>query len=264
MPSMTPDKPFALISVIIPFVDGIEQLKRACSSVSSQSNLDSDIRLEIVISIDKDNYSIHAVVAEIKPLLGSRCDLLVIHNTGMAGPGTNRNNAINASSGSIIAFLDHDDMWLPNKLSYQLSCLRTGCNFVSSGYYLDTLASRPISCPSELHCPESLLLSLRPLGTSTILVTRDLLHCYSFTSHWFCQDIILWLRLLSDSRCRYIGLPHALTVYNTKSGRSSKSSAFTLLWSFYSALVCTGLPTYQSFFFTLVYVLRYLRNRLVI
>src|ERR671913_872301 len=50
----------------------------------------------------------------------SRVKYLSQHN---GGPGKARNTAIAKSNGSLLAFIDADDLWLPEKLERQLQAL---------------------------------------------------------------------------------------------------------------------------------------------
>jgi glycosyltransferase involved in cell wall biosynthesis len=50
---------------------------------------------------------------------------IVYHSQANAGLANARNKALELSQGQYIAFLDHDDLWLPEKLSLQISLLET-------------------------------------------------------------------------------------------------------------------------------------------
>jgi glycosyltransferase involved in cell wall biosynthesis len=47
-----------------------------------------------------------------------------IHNKVSLGPGRSRQRAIRTARGQFVAFLDSDDIWLPEKLKYQMACFR--------------------------------------------------------------------------------------------------------------------------------------------
>jgi glycosyltransferase involved in cell wall biosynthesis len=52
------------------------------------------------------------------------------HNTG--GPNAGRNRGIQGATGDVIAFLDQDDEWLPDKIEKQLEQIKQGYEFVYS------------------------------------------------------------------------------------------------------------------------------------
>ena len=51
------------------------------------------------------------------------------------GPGASRNRAIDAASGDIIAFLDSDDIWHPEKLSKHLDFMEKNSSVFSHTSY---------------------------------------------------------------------------------------------------------------------------------
>ena len=53
-----------------------------------------------------------------------------------AGPTRRRNDALAAAEGSLLGWLDHDDLWLPEKLEKQVAVLdqRPEVGLVYSGY----------------------------------------------------------------------------------------------------------------------------------
>jgi glycosyltransferase involved in cell wall biosynthesis len=99
------------ISVIIPVFNRPQKLARAVQSVLSQSRLEG-ARLEIIVV---DDCSSPPVAID-----GVRL-LRLAENRGAAAA---RNAGIQECSGDYIAFLDSDDVWLPEKLAHQLEALK--------------------------------------------------------------------------------------------------------------------------------------------
>jgi glycosyltransferase involved in cell wall biosynthesis len=100
-----------LISVIMPVLNGQRFIAEAISSIEAQrySNL------EIIVIDDGSTDS----SAEIAVQMGARV-LKQTQNTGIA---TARNCGLAAARGELIAFLDADDLWVQNKLEWQLKAL---------------------------------------------------------------------------------------------------------------------------------------------
>jgi glycosyltransferase involved in cell wall biosynthesis len=99
------------ISVIVPVYNGERYLAEALQCLQQQ-----DLQpLEIVV-IDDGSTDDSAALAETYPLV--RCV-----RQDHAGLGTALNRGISEARGSLLAFLDADDLWPPNKLSLQAAHL---------------------------------------------------------------------------------------------------------------------------------------------
>jgi glycosyltransferase involved in cell wall biosynthesis len=118
------------VSIVIPTYNAGRKIVRALNSVINQSAWMEDFpepaSFEILICDDgsTDN-TLH--LAKMYPhvrILASE------HNTG--GPNAGRNRGIQAATGDVIAFLDQDDEWLPDKIEKQLEQIKQGYEFVYS------------------------------------------------------------------------------------------------------------------------------------
>lgn len=96
-----------LVSVVIPTYNRADLIFDTIESVLHQSFED----IEIVIADDGSSDATETVIKQIN-------DRRIIYNrcTHSGVPASPRNKAIKAARGEIIAFLDSDDLWLPNKL----------------------------------------------------------------------------------------------------------------------------------------------------
>ncbi|MBN2534041.1 MAG: glycosyltransferase [Spirochaetales bacterium] len=97
-----------LVSVIIPVYNRMEFLKKAITSVESQTYRN----YEIIIADDGSN---DETIEYIKTI---HHKYICLNHTGK--PGRVRNNGFLASRGDYIAFLDSDDQWQPGKLEAQV------------------------------------------------------------------------------------------------------------------------------------------------
>jgi len=98
-----------LVSVIIPTYNRAAFITRAIDSVFAQTCRN----FELIIV---DDGSTDATVELLQRYKGQS----VLLRTGHLGPGAARNRGITAACGEWIAFLDSDDLWLPEKLEAQL------------------------------------------------------------------------------------------------------------------------------------------------
>jgi glycosyltransferase involved in cell wall biosynthesis len=99
-----------VFSVIIPTRGRVAMLERAIGSVLAQTDPDFDI---VVV----DDGSPAREAAAIAELVGLTPRARVLRNPENIGAPASRNRAIAASTGSIIATLDSDDWWAPDRLA---------------------------------------------------------------------------------------------------------------------------------------------------
>jgi len=99
-----------LISCIVPAFNGERYLKEALDSILAQTYRP----LEILVADDGSTDATAAVVARYGEQVRYLCQ-------STAGPAAARNLGLRAALGALVAFLDQDDLWHPEKLSRQLS-----------------------------------------------------------------------------------------------------------------------------------------------
>jgi glycosyltransferase involved in cell wall biosynthesis len=124
----------ATVSVIIPVYNGERFLAEALQSVIEQTYTPSEI-----IVVDDGSTDGTAAVAQAFPVR-------YLYQANQ-GPSAARNAGVQRSSGEIIAFLDADDIWMPEKLAKQLAVLdddeRVGLVFCYQRYFFDTEVVKP-------------------------------------------------------------------------------------------------------------------------
>lgn len=118
------------VSVIIPTYNREHTLKRAIESVLSQTFKDFELIIVDDCSID-----------DTKDLVeGFRDERIVyVRHEQNVGPAAARNTGIKRARSQLIAFLDSDDEWLPEKLRLQVEFLKgapSSVEGVCTGYYL--------------------------------------------------------------------------------------------------------------------------------
>lgn len=118
----------AYVSVIMPVFNRVSLVSRAIDSVLAQTYKDFEIILVNDGSTDGTG-SVLDGYAHNYP-----CTIKVIHQK-RTGQVIARNRAINLASGKYIAFLDSDDLWLPQKLSHQLLLFKKNIGLVYSGIF---------------------------------------------------------------------------------------------------------------------------------
>ena len=118
----------AFVSVIIPYFKKKTFIERTLLSVLNQTFQDFEIILIYDDEIKED-------LKLIKKIAGNNPKIKIIENKKNLGAGLSRNKGIKNSSGSIIAFLDSDDYWVPERLEKQINFMKknkfdfTFCNY---------------------------------------------------------------------------------------------------------------------------------------
>src|SRR2546425_12408176 len=109
------------VSVVIPVFNGEKSINRALKSVLSQTFSNLEI---IVVDDGSTDQTINCVSQAPSDRLK-----LVKHDRNR-GAAAARNTGIAAARGSLIAFLDADDAWRPDKLARQIKALGKADNRV--------------------------------------------------------------------------------------------------------------------------------------
>lgn len=104
------------VSVVIPAYNASNTIQQAIATARAQTL--RPIQIVIVDDCSKDD-----TVQRAEAVAGP--DLLVVRSPQNGGGGAARNRGIDHATGDVVAFLDADDLWAPNKLANQMTLLRT-------------------------------------------------------------------------------------------------------------------------------------------
>jgi len=156
------------VSVIIPTYNRESSVGESILSVLNQTYQN----FELIIVDDGSTDNTKSVVSKIED---ARI-VLVTHQINK-GASAARNTGIGTAKGELIAFLDSDDRWLPEKLKIQTDFLRSNPEYssVSTGYYkYNSNNGFTASTPSKLKSswPKHLLNTMDLSFGTTLLVKR--------------------------------------------------------------------------------------------
>lgn len=197
----------APVSVVIPFHDSIGTLPRALCSVLSQTVSP----IEIIIVDDCSTPTQAEELDRYLEQLPERAEIRLIRSTSNRGPGHARNMGWDASAGELVAFLDADDAWHPEKLARQLTYFREVPQAALVGGQAAQLPGAPshgASGEASTSCGVSgrrrvtkwTLAVRNPFHTSSVLVKRSL--PWRFPDAYAAEDLHLWATVvLSGSQC---------------------------------------------------------------
>lgn len=123
--------PLTDVNVVIPVWNRAQTVRRAIDSVLSQQVAGSDIHFNVTVVDDGSTDGLTATLTDFGAKV--RC----IRHDSNQGAAAARNTGIEASQERYVAFLDSDDVWMPDKLAAQLAFMRdTGCRASCTSYFL--------------------------------------------------------------------------------------------------------------------------------
>lgn len=119
-----------LVSVIMPAYNAANYISEAIASVQNQNYKNWEL---FVI----DDASTDETCSLVENIIKLEPRIQLLKNLKNEGAGTTRNKGIAATKGDFIAFLDADDLWLPEKLEVQIKFMKENQLAMSfSSYYL--------------------------------------------------------------------------------------------------------------------------------
>jgi glycosyltransferase involved in cell wall biosynthesis len=187
-----------VVSIILPTYNRPDYLAAAIESVYRQSFRD----WELLIADDgSDPQTLDYLQAQSDP---PRVKLLRLSHSG--NPPAVRNAALLEAQGEFIAFLDSDDVWMPDKLQKQLDSLRChgGRPWSYTGFIQVGDGGKPLpgiraaSFPAiEGRIFDQLVREQARVAQSSVMVSRELLRRVGGYDEQLpvCGDYELWLRL---------------------------------------------------------------------
>jgi glycosyltransferase involved in cell wall biosynthesis len=213
------------VSIVIPIYRVEKFIYFAIQSVLNQTFSDFELLL-----IDDGSPDDSRKVCE--SFMDSRIRIISQENRGLSAA---RNTGIRHAKGDILAFLDGDDIWAPNKLEKHLEHLRkfpeVGISFSRSEFINDEGESLGnYQMPKLSDITASHLLLQNPIGNgSAAVIRREVLDSISYNSQiqvsnsnetWYfdenlrqAEDIDCWLRVAILTSWKIEGIPEALTLY---------------------------------------------------
>lgn len=193
------------LSVIIPTYNRAHVLDRAINSVLSQSY--SEFELLLIDDGSTDNTQ-NLLLSFIKK--DKRIKAFYIDNSGVSRA---RNVGINNSKGELIAFLDSDDEWLPNKLKRQVDLYLSSkfilCHsneiWIRNGVRVNQMKKHEKS-GGDLFLKSLPLCCISPSASILDKKIFDEVGLFD-ESFEVCEDYELWLRITAKHQVSFIDEP---------------------------------------------------------
>ncbi len=192
------------VSVIIPTYNRATYVSRAIESILSQSYRDFEVIVVDDGSCDNTKQVVQAYGDRVRYVFQSN-----------AGPGAARNLGIRISEGMYLAFLDSDDMWMPEFLAKTVAALdaHPEVDAVTTGIYvgpadrkreahLEGVQTGVWQLPTQV-APSQVPFMLNGFCAGTVLVRKDVVTRYGGYYEHGCtlgEDVYLWVQVVLNHR----------------------------------------------------------------
>lgn len=233
-----------LVSIIVPVYNAGKYIEETIHMVEKQTFKNWELILVDDCSTDNSRQVIRKYLEgkASKNSQESGCfmdgQIRLIEKEANEGAAMARNTGIDVSQGRYVAFLDADDIWMPDKLEKELAYMKEkDAAFVCTSYEFGDEKARGTG--KIVHVPKTLTykkaLSRTVIFTTTVMLDtsktgKELIHMPVVKS----EDTALWWKLLKNGFIAH-GLDEVLAIYRrpAKSLSSNKMEAIRRIWYLY-------------------------------
>lgn len=216
-----------LISIVMPTYNCAQFIMQSIESVLKQSYTNWELLIVDDCSTDNTESLIRELLQKDGRIHYTRLDI----NSGAA---VARNTAIKQAKGHYVAFLDADDLWMPNKLECQLRFMQENKYAFTYTNYLQenvqqSICSLRVSGPK--HISPYLMLIYGWVSCPSVMLDRQVVGTICGPNIRKRNDYALWLKVIKKADC-YL-LDADLLVVRKHRGSISAVNPFVLLGYFY-------------------------------
>lgn len=208
-----------LVSIIMPSYNTAAYIAQSIKSVQNQSY--NNWELLIVDDCSTDNTD-----DVVKPfLIDNR--IRYLKNEKNSGAAVSRNRALREANGRWIAFLDSDDLWMPNKLERQISFMKKhDYHFSYTNYEEISTEDKKIGVmvTGPKRITKSGMFNYCWPGCLTVMYDKDAVGLIQITDIKKNNDYAMWLKVCKKADC-YL-LDEMLALY--RRGRAGSVSTHSI------------------------------------
>ena len=182
-----------LVSIVITYFKKKEFLKQTLNSIYKQNYKN----YELIFVYDDSNYS---DLSFVKKCLQKFKKKKLIVNSKNLGVAKSRNKAIKFCKGTYLSFIDADDVWTKNKLSYQVNQMKKNLSLFSFTSF-GVINSKGIVLGKRIVEKDGIYEDLYKsnfIGLSTVMIHQKLYKRISFPILKTQEDFGLWLKIAKD------------------------------------------------------------------
>jgi teichuronic acid biosynthesis glycosyltransferase TuaG len=224
-----------VVSIVTPAFNAARTIGQAIQSAQGQTFQNWEM---VVV----DDCSTDDTCLVVKQYADSDSRVRLLRQASNGGPAHARNAALRAAVGRYIAFLDSDDIWLPEKLQRQLAFMQgIGCALTFTGYQViredGIRGGAVIEVPSKVDY-EGLLLT-NVIGCLTAVYDTEVVGKVYTPLIRKREDHALWLKILKMGHEAW-GIDECLALRRIRSNSDSanKLEAAVCQWRMYRDVEC--------------------------
>lgn len=243
-----------LVSIIMPAYNCESTLISSIESVINQTYSN----FELIITNDNSTDKTQSIIEAF-----SRVDkrIKIYLNGYLPGAANARNNSIKHSSGDIIAFLDSDDTWYPDKLELQLKAMKNNnCLASHTSYYrVNSFNDKRVLVKSKEKVIYTDMFAYNHIGNLTGIYNCKVLGKF-YQKNIGHEDYEMWLRILQKTES--VGILEPLASYMVVSDSLSGNKFKAASWHYNILRNEVGLNIFKSSFYFYSYIFNAIKTRI--
>lgn len=211
-----------LVSIIMPNYNGAKYVKETIESVLAQTYQNWEILFVDDCSTDNSLEIVQSF---------QEARIRILKNGKNSGAAASRNYALREAKGKWIAFLDSDDIWLPEKLEKQIAFMKEN-NYAFSYTEYEEIDQKSVSLGKYITGPNKItkrkMFNYCWVGCLTVMYDRETIGLVQIDDRIAKRnDYAIWLKVCPKANC-YL-LREKLAKYRRREGSISHQSKVSLI-----------------------------------
>ncbi|AFY32514.1 glycosyltransferase family 2 protein [Calothrix sp. PCC 7507] len=194
------------VSVIIPCYCCSDTISRSVDSIAKQTLIPA----EVILVNDGSKDGTWEILQHLQDKYKKNW-IKIINLTSNSGPSVARNVGWDLATQDYIAFLDADNAWHPEKISFQYGWMCANPLVLGSGHAPPISNSNKYPLDTELLNREfqacaltrSQILMYNPFETSSIMLKRNINYRFDSVQR-YCEDYFLWMKICLDGQSFFL------------------------------------------------------------
>ncbi|WP_375238867.1 glycosyltransferase family 2 protein [Aurantibacter sp.] len=239
-----------LVSIITPMYNSENFISESINSIQNQTYTNWELWLI-------DDCSLDETISIVDQFIKKDSRIHLIKNGTNSGAAISRNKGIEAAKGNYIAFLDADDLWLPQKLEKQVGTLNSGrADVCFSSYEQINESGTPLYIKVEALSTLTYkkLLKSNYVGNLTGMYNASVLGKIKSPNLRKRQDWLIWLKAIETSGKPAIGIQETLAMYRVRENSMSANKFNLVKYNYWVYKKGLGYSTLQSLFKMIIFL----------
>lgn len=211
-----------LVSIIMPSYNTAKYIADSINSVINQTYENWELIIVDDCSIDNTDDVVNEFLKDKR--------IKYFKNEKNSGAAISRNKALRETKGRWIAFLDSDDLWIPEKLEKQIIFMEENKYCFSYSYYQE-IDEKGNELGIEIQGPKKItefgMYNYCWVGCLTVMYDARKIGLIQIKDIKKNNDYAMWLKVIKKANC-YL-YPYSLALYRKRTGSISRQSYIKLI-----------------------------------